>query len=87
MSALFHGGRALRAKVPADSANPYGERPGSAEALKAALAHLMKGIDEMDEPENKPEGLDLPNWERFCEARRAKVESEQMVGKAICTVL
>ncbi|XP_053245250.1 cilia- and flagella-associated protein 43 [Podarcis raffonei] len=71
--------RALRAKVPADSANPYGERPGSAEALKAALAHLMKGIDEMDEPENKPEGLDLPNWERFCEARRAKVESEQMV--------
>uniref|UniRef100_A0A670I0J7 Cilia- and flagella-associated protein 43 n=1 Tax=Podarcis muralis TaxID=64176 RepID=A0A670I0J7_PODMU len=71
--------RRPRAKVPADSANPYGERPGSAEALKAALAHLMKGIDEMDEPENKPEGLDLPNWERFCEARRAKVESEQMV--------
>ncbi|XP_034989894.2 cilia- and flagella-associated protein 43 isoform X2 [Zootoca vivipara] len=71
--------RALRVKVPVDSANPYGERPGSAEALKAALAHLMKGIDEMDEPENRPEGVDLPNWERFCEARRAKVESEQMV--------
>lgn len=43
----------------------------------------MKAIDEMDDPENKPEGLDHAVWERFCVARRAKVESEQLVRKVI----
>ncbi|XP_061492058.1 cilia- and flagella-associated protein 43 [Rhineura floridana] len=71
--------RALKAKVLVDSPNPYGERPGSAKAYKDALDHLMKAIEEMDDPENRPEGLDLANWERFCAARQTKVESEQLV--------
>lgn len=66
-------------KVQTDTANPYGERPGSAKMYQDALAHLMKAIDEMDNPENRPEGLDIINWERFCASRRAKVDSEQQV--------
>uniref|UniRef100_A0A452IXL4 Cilia- and flagella-associated protein 43 n=1 Tax=Gopherus agassizii TaxID=38772 RepID=A0A452IXL4_9SAUR len=73
--------RAQKIKMHLDTANPYGDRPGSARAYKEALAHLMKAIDEMDGPENMPEGLELPVWERFCLARRTKVESEQLVKR------
>ncbi|KAM6443389.1 cilia- and flagella-associated protein 43 [Liasis olivaceus] len=78
--------RALKMKVHADTANPYGERPGSAKAYQDALTHLMKAIDEMDNPENRPEGLDITNWERFCATRRAKVESEQQVKQKALTL-
>ncbi|KAL7990626.1 hypothetical protein Chor_014056 [Crotalus horridus] len=78
--------RALKMKVQTDTANPYGERPGSAKMYQDALAHLMKAIDEMDHPENRPEGLDITNWERFCIARRAKVESEQQVKQKALTL-
>lgn len=83
LSPIIHDGRAPKTKVHVDSGNPYGERPGSTKAQQDALAHLMKGLDDMDDPENRPEGLDLPSWERFCAARRTKVESEQMVCKVI----
>uniref|UniRef100_A0A8C6XW02 Cilia- and flagella-associated protein 43 n=1 Tax=Naja naja TaxID=35670 RepID=A0A8C6XW02_NAJNA len=78
--------RALKMKVQTDTANPYGERPGSAKMYQDALAHLMKAIDEMDNPENRPEGLDIINWERFCVARRVKVESEQQVKQKALTL-
>ncbi|XP_070608857.1 cilia- and flagella-associated protein 43 isoform X2 [Erythrolamprus reginae] len=78
--------RALKTKVQTDTANPYGERPGSAKMYQDALAHLMKAIDEMDNPENRPEGLDISNWERFCAARRMKVESEQQVKQKAMTL-
>uniref|UniRef100_A0A8C3T8T3 Cilia and flagella associated protein 43 n=1 Tax=Chelydra serpentina TaxID=8475 RepID=A0A8C3T8T3_CHESE len=78
--------RAQKIKMHLDTANPYGDRPGSARAYKEALAHLMKAIDEMDDPENMPEGLDLPVWERFCLARRTKVESEQLVKRKALTL-
>lgn len=73
--------RAQKMKMHLDTANPYGDRPGSAKAYKDALAHLMRAMNELDNPENMPEGLDLPVWERFCSARRTKVESEQLVCK------
>ncbi|KAK2896717.1 hypothetical protein Q8A67_011205 [Cirrhinus molitorella] len=41
------------------------------------LSLMMKAMEELDAPENMPEGLDTVVWERFCLARRAKVESEQ----------
>ncbi|XP_053162414.1 cilia- and flagella-associated protein 43 isoform X2 [Hemicordylus capensis] len=78
--------RAHKTKVHVDAANPYGDRPGSAKTQHDALAHLMKAIDEMDDPDNRPEGLDLNNWERFCAARRAKVESEQLVKQKALTL-
>ncbi len=43
------------------------------------LSLMMKAMEELDAPENMPEGLDPFVWERFCLARRAKVESEQKV--------
>ncbi|XP_073210542.1 cilia- and flagella-associated protein 43 isoform X3 [Lepidochelys kempii] len=78
--------RAQKIKMHLDTANPYGDRPGSARAYKEALAHLMKAIDEMDDPENMPEGLDPTVWERFCLARRTKVESEQLVKRKALTL-
>ncbi|XP_068183619.1 cilia- and flagella-associated protein 43 [Antennarius striatus] len=41
-----------------------------------ALDNLLKAMEELDAPENMPEGLDPFVWERFCHVRRIKVESE-----------
>ncbi|XP_009879924.1 PREDICTED: WD repeat-containing protein 96 [Charadrius vociferus] len=62
-----------------DTANPYGDRSGSAEDYKDALTLLMKAMDELDSPEHMPHGLDLSIWEHFCLARRNKMESEELV--------
>ncbi|KFQ10494.1 WD repeat-containing protein 96, partial [Leptosomus discolor] len=62
-----------------DTANPYGDCSGSAEDYKDALTLLMKAMDELDSPEHVPNGLDLSIWERFCLARRNKMESEELV--------
>ncbi|KYO40613.1 cilia- and flagella-associated protein 43 isoform A [Alligator mississippiensis] len=78
--------RAQKMKMHLDTANPYGDRPGSAKAYKDALDHLMRAMNELDNPENMPEGLDLPVWERFCSARRTKVESEQLVKRKALTL-
>ncbi|KFQ92239.1 WD repeat-containing protein 96, partial [Nipponia nippon] len=66
-------------KMLLDAANPYGERSGSAEDYKDALTLLMKAMDELDSPEHMPNGLDPSVWERFCLARRNKMESEELV--------
>ncbi|XP_074731330.1 cilia- and flagella-associated protein 43 isoform X2 [Strix uralensis] len=63
-----------------DTANPYGDCPGSAEDYKDALTLLMKAMDELDSPEHRPNGLDLSIWERFCRARRNKMESEELAA-------
>ncbi|XP_054839059.1 cilia- and flagella-associated protein 43 [Eublepharis macularius] len=78
--------RAHKAKVVHDTSNPYGDRPGSAKAMQDAYIHLMKAIDEMDEFENKPEGLDYTIWDRFCVVRRAKIESEQQIKQKALTL-
>uniref|UniRef100_A0A663MGL3 Cilia- and flagella-associated protein 43 n=1 Tax=Athene cunicularia TaxID=194338 RepID=A0A663MGL3_ATHCN len=62
-----------------DTANPYGDCPGSAEDGKDALTLSMKAMDELDSPEHRPNGLDLSIWERFCRARQNKMESEKLV--------
>lgn len=66
-----------------DTANPYGVCSGSAEDYKDALTLLMKAMDELDSPEHMPNGLDPSIWERFCLARRNKMESEEMVCKIL----
>lgn len=66
-----------------DTANPYGDGSGSAEDYKDALSLLMKAMDELDSPEHVPNGLDLSMWERFCLARRNKMESEELVCKIL----
>ncbi|XP_063261434.1 cilia- and flagella-associated protein 43 isoform X2 [Prinia subflava] len=66
-----------RTETLLDTANPYVKR--SAENYQDALSHLMKALDELDSPEHMPSGLDHSVWERFCLARRNKMESEELV--------
>ncbi|KAM4775662.1 cilia- and flagella-associated protein 43 isoform 3-T3 [Cyanocitta cristata] len=60
-----------------DTANPYVK--GSPEDCQDALSLLMKAMDELDSPEHMPSALDQSVWERFCLARRNKMESEELV--------
>ncbi|XP_034352806.1 cilia- and flagella-associated protein 43 isoform X1 [Arvicanthis niloticus] len=79
--------RVSKQKTQADvtSLVPYGERPGSAKLNKENFAQLMKAMDELDNVNNMPEGLDPSVWEHFCTTRRAKVENEYKVKqKAAC---
>lgn len=55
------------------------ERAQIGAAASEGLALMMKAMTDLDAPENMPEGLDPVVWERFCLARRAKVESEHQV--------
>ncbi|KAM4748788.1 cilia- and flagella-associated protein 43 [Rhinophrynus dorsalis] len=71
--------RVQRLRTQADSATPFGDRPGSATAHKDSIVLLMKAMDELDTPDNMPDGIELPVWERFCVARRSKMEYEQQV--------
>uniref|UniRef100_A0A6Q2ZM02 Cilia- and flagella-associated protein 43 n=1 Tax=Esox lucius TaxID=8010 RepID=A0A6Q2ZM02_ESOLU len=72
--------RVQRMRTQADnSTNPFKERPLQGPVAAEGLCQMMKAMEELDTPENMPEGLDPSIWERFCLARRAKVESEQQV--------
>ncbi|NXI67699.1 CFA43 protein, partial [Anseranas semipalmata] len=66
-------------KMLLDTANPYGDCSASAEDYNVILTRLMKAMDELDNPEHMPNGLDPSIWEHFCLARRNKMESEQLV--------
>ncbi|XP_058508068.1 cilia- and flagella-associated protein 43 isoform X2 [Solea solea] len=50
-----------------------------------ALGKMLKAVEELDAPENTPEGLNTSVWERFCLVRRAKIESEQKVKEKALT--
>ncbi|KAG8523496.1 Cilia- and flagella-associated protein 43, partial [Galemys pyrenaicus] len=70
--------RIQKPKVHSDttSNNPFGERPGSGKLNKEAFAQLMRAMDELDNVNYMPEGLDPLVWEHFCMIRRTKVENE-----------
>ncbi|XP_035185713.1 cilia- and flagella-associated protein 43 isoform X2 [Oxyura jamaicensis] len=68
----------MRKMLP-DTTNPYGDCSASDEDYKDILTCLMKAMDELDNPEHMPDGLDPSIWEQFCQARRNKMESEQLV--------
>jgi len=36
-------------------------------------------LTELDKPSNIPEGVDAAAWQRLCQYRRQKIESEQLV--------
>ncbi|XP_075712589.1 cilia- and flagella-associated protein 43 isoform X2 [Rhinoderma darwinii] len=73
--------RVQRLRTQTESEVPFGDRPGSAKAYNDSIVQLMKAMDEFDATEHLPEGLDLPVWERFCLARRSKMEYEQQVKR------
>uniref|UniRef100_G1NDS8 Cilia- and flagella-associated protein 43 n=1 Tax=Meleagris gallopavo TaxID=9103 RepID=G1NDS8_MELGA len=90
---LEYGFKKKFADVPADLLDEllelYKCRPKScslsAEDYKDALTCSTKAMDELDNPENMPNGLDPSIWENFCLARRNKFKSEQLVCK--CFIL
>uniref|UniRef100_I3IV59 Cilia and flagella associated protein 43 n=1 Tax=Oreochromis niloticus TaxID=8128 RepID=I3IV59_ORENI len=51
-----------------------------------AFSQMLRAMDELDAPANMPEGLSTVAWERFCQIRRAKVESEQKVKTKALTL-
>ncbi|XP_032047114.1 cilia- and flagella-associated protein 43 [Aythya fuligula] len=61
------------------TANPYRNCSASTEDYKDILTCLTKAMDELDNPKHMPDGLDPSIWEQFCQARRNKMESEQLV--------
>ncbi|XP_076691131.1 cilia- and flagella-associated protein 43 [Callospermophilus lateralis] len=73
--------RIHKQKAPSEAASstPFGERPGSGKLNKDTFANLMKAMDELDNINNMPEGLDPSVWDHFCATRRAKVENEHKV--------
>ncbi|KAB1270918.1 Cilia- and flagella-associated protein 43 [Camelus dromedarius] len=73
--------RIHKQKVHSDTNSlvPFGERPGSGKLNKDAFAQLMKAMDDLDNINNMPEGLDPSVWDHFCMTRRTKVENEQEV--------
>ncbi|KAM3925380.1 cilia- and flagella-associated protein 43 [Leptodactylus fuscus] len=73
--------RVQRLRTQTESEAPFGDRPGSAKAHNDSIVQLMKAMDELDAPEIMPDGLDLPVWQRFCLARRSKMEYEQQVKR------
>ncbi|NXQ54455.1 CFA43 protein, partial [Anthoscopus minutus] len=66
-----------RTETLLNTANPYVK--GSAEDYQDALSLLMKAMDELDSSEHMPSGLDQSAWKRFCQARRNKIKSEELV--------
>ncbi|KAM6956299.1 cilia- and flagella-associated protein 43 [Aplochiton taeniatus] len=66
--------------------NPFKERPLSGRAAAEGLSQMMKAMEELEAPDNIPEGMDPTVWERFCLVRRAKVESEQQVKTKALTL-
>ncbi|XP_075065290.1 cilia- and flagella-associated protein 43 isoform X2 [Mixophyes fleayi] len=73
--------RVQRLRTQTENEAPFGDRPGSAKTYNDSFVQLMKAMDELDTPEHMPEGLELPVWERFCLARRSKMEYEQQVKR------
>ncbi|KAK1164357.1 cilia- and flagella-associated protein 43 isoform X1 [Acipenser oxyrinchus oxyrinchus] len=77
--------RVQRMRTQIDTVGPA-DQPGSVQATREALFPLMKAMDELDDPQSMPEGLDPSIWQRFCLSRRTKVESEQMVKQKALTL-
>ncbi|XP_071336498.1 cilia- and flagella-associated protein 43 isoform X2 [Trachinotus anak] len=62
-----------------NNSNPFKEQRLCGSLAPDALGKMLKAMEELDAPENIPEGLNPSIWERFCLVRRTKVESEQKV--------
>uniref|UniRef100_A0A8C5LP26 Cilia- and flagella-associated protein 43 n=1 Tax=Jaculus jaculus TaxID=51337 RepID=A0A8C5LP26_JACJA len=76
-------------KTPTDVGNmvPFGDHTGAGKLNKDNFAQLMKGMDDLDNINNMPDGLDPNVWEHFCTTRRAKVENEYKVKQKSASLL
>ncbi|XP_041921632.1 cilia- and flagella-associated protein 43 isoform X2 [Alosa sapidissima] len=58
---------------------PSGGGVGLGQTQAEGLSLMLRAMEELDSQEYMPEGLDPAVWERFCNSRRTKVESEHQV--------
>ncbi|KAF4090507.1 hypothetical protein AMELA_G00052090 [Ameiurus melas] len=73
-------------RTQTDTDSLFKESPVLSRAAAEGLLQMMKAMEELDAPQNMPEGLDPIVWERFCLARRTKMESEQKVKMKALTL-
>lgn len=72
--------RAQKMKTDTDNTSSlFKENRLCASLTLDAPNQMLKAMEELDAPENMPEGLSPSVWERFCFVRRAKLEAEQKV--------
>lgn len=69
-----------------ESGSPFVPRPSSSRTTSEAQRSLERAMDELDDEQHMPEGVESAVWQRLVQARRQKVESEQQV-KAKALVL
>ncbi|XP_023282389.1 cilia- and flagella-associated protein 43 [Seriola lalandi dorsalis] len=69
-----------------NNSNLLKEQHPSGSLAPDVLGKILKAMEELDAPENIPEGLNPSIWDRFCLVRRAKVESEQKVKVQALTI-
>ncbi|KAM7447734.1 Cilia- and flagella-associated protein 43 [Porites harrisoni] len=69
-----------------ESGSPFGPRPSSSRANSEAVRSLERAMDELDDEQNMPEGVEPAVWQRLVQARRQKVESEQQVKAKALTL-
>ncbi|XP_023144342.2 cilia- and flagella-associated protein 43 isoform X1 [Amphiprion ocellaris] len=79
--------RVQKIRTQTDNTSKLSKEPGLCGSLAPdGLSKMLKAMEELDAPENIPEGLKPWIWERFCHIRRAKVESEQKVKMRALTL-
>ncbi|KAL3971951.1 peroxiredoxin 1 [Sarotherodon galilaeus] len=81
--------RAQKMRAQMDNSNnsdPFKEHRLYGSQAPDAFSQMLRAMDELDAPANMPEGLSTVAWERFCQIRRAKVESEQKVKTKALTL-
>lgn len=81
---FFRGQKQLKAATEShgdlpESGSPCGPRPSSSRANSEAVRSLERAMDELDDEQHMPEGVEPAVWQRLVQARRQKVESEQQV--------
>ncbi|KAM9809207.1 cilia- and flagella-associated protein 43 isoform 2-T7 [Syngnathus typhle] len=48
--------------------------------------HRKNAMDELDSHRNMPEGLNQPVWEKFCQIRRTKIDTEHKIKSTAATL-
>uniref|UniRef100_A0A7N8WQ09 Cilia and flagella associated protein 43 n=1 Tax=Mastacembelus armatus TaxID=205130 RepID=A0A7N8WQ09_9TELE len=78
--------RVQKIRTQTDNPNPFKDQSLCGSLAPDALGKMLKAMEELDAPENMPEGLNPSIWERFCLVRRTKVECEQKVKVSALTL-
>lgn len=85
---FFRGQKQLKAAAEShgeltESGNPFVPRPSSSRTQSEAQRSLERAMDELDDEQHMPEGVEFAVWQRLVQARRQKLESEQQVSDII----